>query len=145
MGRKKIDFDRKSFVDLVGLGCTQKEICWYFRDEKGKCANVDTLTRWCKREFGMTFQEFVKENGGVYRNITVRQNQLALSARSAAMAIFLGKNYLDQTDKTEIVDNEPLERLDLILSNLKKSAELEKKKFLELREGKATEEEENNE
>ena len=112
-GRPTKEYDKKSFVDLVGLGCTQEEICWYFRDETGKAANIDTLSRWCKRVFGVTFQEFYKQNGGFAMKIALRRNQLALSKKSAAMAIFLGKNYLGQTDRfeqvvTEVEDLAPL-------------------------------------
>ena len=64
-GRPKKEFDKKTFQDLVGLGCNQEEICWFFRDETGKPANIDTLTRWCKREFDMTFSS----NGGGRLNI----------------------------------------------------------------------------
>ena len=112
-GRPTKEYDKKTFVDLVGLGCTQEEICWYFRDETGKAANIDTLSRWCKRVFGVTFQEFYKQNGGFAMKIALRRNQLALSKKSAAMAIFLGKNYLGQTDRfeqivTEVEDLTPL-------------------------------------
>lgn len=112
-GRPTKEYDKKSFVDLVGLGCTQEEICWYFRDETGKAANIDTLSRWCKRVFGVTFQEFYKQNGGFAMKIALRRNQIALSKKSAAMAIFLGKNYLGQTDRieqivTEVEDLTPL-------------------------------------
>lgn len=101
IARPTKEFDQKQFVDLVGLGCSQEEICWWFRDETGKSANIDTLTRWCKRTFGMTFQEYFAQNGGLAMRIKLRRNQLKLSERSAAMAIFLGKNYLGQTDKTD--------------------------------------------
>lgn len=37
----------------------------------------------------------------MYLKITLRRNQLELSKKSAAMAIFLGKNYLGQTDKDD--------------------------------------------
>ena len=100
-GRPKKEFDKKTFQDLVGLGCTQEEICWFFRDETGKSANIDTLTRWCKREFDMTFQEYFRQNGCMALKIQVRRNQMNLSKSSAAMAIFLGKNLLGQTDKVE--------------------------------------------
>lgn len=100
-GRPKKEFDKKAFVDLIGLGCDQEEICWYFRDETGKPANVDTLTRWCKREFKMTFQEYSRQNKGMYVKIKLRRNQLELSKKSAAMAIFLGKQYLGQKDRPE--------------------------------------------
>ncbi len=121
-GRPRKDFDKKTFVDLVGLGCNQEEICWFFRDASGKPANIDTLSRWCKREFKMTFQDYRKQHGGVARNIQLRKNQLELSKRSAAMAIFLGKNYLGQKDSFETVDNTPIEKLDGILSGLKDAA-----------------------
>lgn len=100
-GRPTAEFNQKQFVDLIGLGCTQEEICWWFRDQSGKPANVDTLSRWCKRTFGMNFQEFSKQNGGIMLKIQVRRNQLELSRKSAAMAIFLGKNYLGQKDTVE--------------------------------------------
>ena len=101
-GRPKIDFDTKTFQDLVGLGCTQEEICWYFRNENGKPANIDTLTRWCKRTFGMTFQEYFKENGFMFTKIRLRRNQLKLSEKSASMAIWLGKQLLGQRDHIEV-------------------------------------------
>ena len=100
-GRPKKEFDKKIFQDLVGLGCTQEEICWFFRDETGKSANIDTLTRWCKREFDMTFQEYFRQNGCIALKIQLRRNQMNLSKTSAAMAIFLGKNLLGQTDRVE--------------------------------------------
>ena len=97
-GRPTKNFDAKTFVDLVALGCDQKEICWFFRDESGKPANEDTLSRWCERQFGMNFQEYSKENSAMALKIKLRRNQLKLSEKSAAMAIFLGKNYLGQSD-----------------------------------------------
>ncbi len=100
-GRPTKEFDKKTFNDLVGLGCSQEEICWFFRDETGKPANIDTLSRWCKRTYDMNFQEYFKQNGCMALKIALRRNQLELSKRSAAMAIFLAKNYLGMTDKVE--------------------------------------------
>ena len=100
-GRPRKEFDKKEFMNLVGMGCTQEEICWWFRDDTGKPANVDTLSRWCKRTFGENFQEYYKKNGGMMMKISLRKSQLKLAEKSAAMAIFLGKNYLNQTDKFE--------------------------------------------
>lgn len=100
-GRPPINFDRKQFIDLVALGCNQEEICWFFRDETGKVANIDTLSRWCKREFGVTFQEYSKQNRLMALKIQLRRNQFELSKHSVPMAIFLGKNWLGQSDKIE--------------------------------------------
>lgn len=98
-GRPRKEFNKRSFADLVGLGCTQEEICWFFRDDSGKPANEDTLSRWCVREFGMNFQEYTKKNRLMHLKIKLRQNQLNLSEKSAAMAIWLGKQYLGQHDE----------------------------------------------
>ena len=114
-GRPAKEFDKRTFSDLVGLGCKQEEICWFFRDrDTGKPANVDTLSRWCKRTYGLNFQEYRQQNGAMALKIQLRRNQLELSKKSAAMAIFLGKNYLGQKDsfdvdkKVEVEDLMPL-------------------------------------
>ena len=106
-------YDRKTFADLIGLGCGAEEICWFFRDDAGKPANIDTLSRWCVREFGMTFQEYRRQNGANALKIKLRQNQLKLSGSSAAMAIFLGKQYLGQKDNpdTGINNDDPLTQI----------------------------------
>lgn len=116
-GRPKKTFDKKAFSDLVGFGCTQEEICWFFRDEGGKPANIDTLTRWCKREYGMTFQEFKIQNNLMALKIQVRKNQLELSKKSATMAIWLGKQYLNQEDKVTIqsYDEKALDELETLV------------------------------
>ena len=99
MGRPLKEYDAKVFADLIGIGCGQDEICWFFRDDTGKPTNIDTLSRWCVRTFGMTFQEYRRQNGAMFLKIQLRKNQISLSKTSAAMAIFLGKNYLGQTDE----------------------------------------------
>lgn len=112
-GRPLKEFDRKAFADLVGLGCSQEEICWYFRDETGKSANIDTLSRWCKRTFGLNFQEYFKQNGFMALKIKLRRNQFKLSEKSAAMAIWLGKQYLGQVENPDMSEpnDDPLVRL----------------------------------
>ena len=101
-GRPRKEFDKKTFEDLCSLGCSQEEICWFFRDEKGKPANIDTLSRWCVRTYKMTFQEYFKKTGLMGLKIKLRRNQFKLSEKSAAMAIFLGKQYLGQKDEPDI-------------------------------------------
>lgn len=117
-GRPKKEFDRKQFASLVSLGCDEDEICWFFRDDNGIVANKDTLSRWCKRTYGLNFDEYRKQNKLMGLKIDLRKNQLALSKTSAAMAIFLGKNYLDQKDNP---DNEQNADVLLRLSELLKA------------------------
>ena len=105
-GRPRIKIDAKTFTDLVGLGCLQDEICWFFRDESGKPISEDTLTRWCRREFGCSFAEYKAKNGAMALKIKLRKNQIALSEKSAAMAIWLGKQLLGQTENQNDTPNE---------------------------------------
>ena len=113
MGRPTKEFDKKQFVDLVGMGCNGDEICFWFRDTTGKPANINTISAWCKREFGMTFQEYSRQNKNLLLKIKLRRNQAKLSETSAAMAIFLGKNILGQTDEPikDNIGDDPLEEL----------------------------------
>lgn len=124
-GRPQKEFDKKTFEDLVGLGCTQEEICWYFRDESGKPANVDTLSRWCVRNFGVNFQEYSRQNSLMAAKIRLRRIQFKLAENSTPMAIFLGKQYLGQRDKVEYEDSAALNRLDEILKGVRDAAESE--------------------
>lgn len=100
-GRPKKEIDKKTFLDLVGIGCTQEEICWFFRDDSGRSLSDETLSRWCKEQFGMNFSEYYRKNGAMEGKISLRRAQFHLAHKSAAMAIFLGKNLLGQKDKPE--------------------------------------------
>lgn len=122
-GRPTKEYDVKTFVDLVGLGCDQKEICWFFRDETGKPANIDTLSRWCVRTFGMNFKDYYAENGGMAMKIKLRRNQLQLSEKSAAMAIWLGKQYLNQKENPEGESSDALNRALEIIGNVTSAIE----------------------
>lgn len=93
-GRPPIPIDQKQFENLCGMQCTEEEIAAWF-----KCSQ-DTLNNWCKRTYGETFSGIYKvysANG----KISLRRAQMKLAEKSAAMAIFLGKNLLGQTDKVE--------------------------------------------
>lgn len=91
MARPKKQIDKIQFEHLCGLQCTEEEICYFFS------VSDKTLIRWCKETYGKSFSEVFKEKRAVGK-ISLRRNQWKLSEKSAAMAIFLGKNYLGQTD-----------------------------------------------
>lgn len=91
-GRPKKYIDQNQFEKLCGLHCTEIEICSFF-DVTDK-----TLNRWCRETYGMKFSEVFKKKQSI-GNISIRRNQMELSKKSAAMAIWLGKQYLHQTDE----------------------------------------------
>lgn len=121
-GRPLKEFDTKTFVDLVGLGCDQQEICWFFRDENGKPANVDTLSRWCKRTFKMNFQEYSAQNKGIAMKIKLRKAGVKLAETNPSVHIFYCKNFLGMTDKQEVVQETKLAVTDNFLDALSDSA-----------------------
>lgn len=119
MARPVKEFDKKQFADLVSLGCNEDEICWFFRDGEGRPANRDTLSRWCKRTYRMSFQEYSRKNRLMALKIQLRKNQLELSKKSAAMAIWLGKQYLDQKENVQGIDNESVEQIQALIKAVK--------------------------
>ena len=110
--------DKKQFENLCGLQCTLLEICDFFDVED------DTLNSWCKKTYGTTFSEVFKLKRGKGK-ISLRRMQWKLAENNAAMAIFLGKQYLGQKDKVEYTDdgmksiNENINNIANLLNNPK--------------------------
>jgi transposase len=91
MGRKRIEIDQHQFEQLCYMQCTLDEIAGWFG------CSEDTIQRWCKRTYRQTFGEVYagKSQGG---RISLRRAQFELAKKSPAMAIWLGKQYLGQSD-----------------------------------------------
>ena len=95
MGRPRKHIDKTEFEKLCFLQCTEREFCSWFD------VSDETLNKWCKENYdGRTFLDVFKEKreNGL---ISLRRTQFQLAEKSPAMAIFLGKNLLGQTDKVE--------------------------------------------
>lgn len=94
-GRPQKEIDRKAFEQLCGLQCSEIEFCdWFDVTDK-------TLNTWCKRTYGMNFSEVFALKRGKGK-ISLRRNQWKLAEKSAAMAIWLGKQYLGQRDNVDV-------------------------------------------
>lgn len=94
MARPRKEIDKAAFEKLCGLQCTKDEFCGFF-DVTDK-----TLESWCRRTYKAGFSEVFREKRGAGK-ISLRRNQFELSKKSAAMAIWLGKQYLGQRDVPE--------------------------------------------
>lgn len=94
MGRPKKEIDKIEFEKLCGLQCTKEEMCGWFE------VTDKTLESWCKRTYKKGFSEIFSEKRGKGK-ISLRRTQFKLAEKSPAMAIFLGKNYLGQSDKIQ--------------------------------------------
>lgn len=94
MAMQKKVIDQNQFEQLCQIQCTKDEICAVL-DVSDK-----TLDRWCKETYKTSFSDIFrqKRQGGC---ASLRAKQWKLASKSPAMAIFLGKQFLGQTDKVE--------------------------------------------
>ena len=115
MGRPQKEIDQSLFEKLCGLQCTLTEIACIF-----DCSE-DTIERWCKRTYDEGFAETYKKHSAAGK-LSLRRAQFRLAEKSAAMAIFLGKNYLGQSDHVVVEDKSALDKLDEILKGTQENA-----------------------
>ena len=115
-GRPKKEIDKKIFENLCGLQCTLEEIAGVFD------CSADTIERWCKREYKQTFAEVYKKHSAKGKT-SLRRTQFKLAEKSAAMAIFLGKNYLGQKDNIIETDEQTLQAVGEALVKIKRAAD----------------------
>lgn len=95
-GRPKIEINWDEFDKLCHIQCTLEEIASWF-----KCS-IDTIERRCKQEHNMLFADYFKKKsaGG---KISLRRAQFKVAnAGNPALLIFLGKQYLGQSDKQQL-------------------------------------------
>lgn len=95
IGRPEILIDWALVDSLLGIQCTKVEIC----DVIG--ISDDTLSRRCKSEHNMTYAEYSEQKGSSGRiSLRRKQYELAMSG-DRVMLIWLGKQYLKQSEKME--------------------------------------------
>lgn len=94
-GRPRKEIDKKEFEKLCELQCTRDEICAWF-DVTDK-----TLNSWCKRTYKANFSAVFEQKRGKGK-IALRRYQFQQAKNSATMAIWLGKQYLGQTDQMKL-------------------------------------------
>lgn len=91
-GRPRKEIDWEAVDKLLHIQCTGEEIAGFLG------VDYDTLASACKRKFKKSFSDYSteKREGG---KCSLRRRQWILAETNVAMAIFLGKNYLGQTDR----------------------------------------------
>lgn len=94
-GRPRKHIDKREFEKLCGLQCTKQEIADFFD------CDITTIDKWCKREYKENFSVIANKKAS-YGKISLRRTQFELSKKSANMAIWLGKQILDQDEKIKV-------------------------------------------
>lgn len=94
---------KEQFEELCKIFCTKEETLAVL----GVCET--TLNSWVKETYeGKNYQE-VAESFRDCGKASLRRIQIDLAKKSSAVAIWLGKQYLGQTDKMETTTEERIE------------------------------------
>ncbi len=100
MGRPRIEIDFNVFEGLCRAQCTEVEIAGIFD------IDIDTLNARIKERYGETFSEVYKKKS-VGGKVSLRRLQFkSAEAGNVTMQIWLGKQYLGQSDKNELTGGE---------------------------------------
>lgn len=87
--QSKINKDQ--FEAMCKIQCTETEIALIFG------VSHDTINRWCHQEYGLDFANTYKKFRS-FGNLSLRKSQFELAKRNPTMAIWLGKQYLNQRE-----------------------------------------------
>ena len=106
--------NQQQFESMCAIQCTKDEICAIFN------VHEETLTKWCKETYNMGFSDIYKKKSSTGK-MSLRRNQFkSAEAGNVTMQIWLGKQYLGQTDKVES-RNENIETSDVVFDKLAKA------------------------
>lgn len=109
-GRPRIELDYNTIDKLCAIQCTGEEIASVLN------IDYDTLNRRIKQDTDMSFTEyFIKKAGNGKASLRRRQFELAANG-NVTMLVWLGKQYLGQSDKSDImIDEDRVDKLDILL------------------------------
>lgn len=94
-GRPRAHIDKQTFDNLLAIGCQLRE-----------CAEVlgvseDIIESWCKHEQQLSFLDYRRQKASKgHANVRRKQYEVAMDG-NVSMLIWLGKNWLKQSDKIE--------------------------------------------
>lgn len=94
-GRPKKEINWQVFEDLCSIQCTHEELESILRVDR--CTLYDRAKEKYEEDDFSTIYKRFSSNG----KSSLRRDQLKLAKKNAAMAIWLGKQYLDQKDNVE--------------------------------------------
>lgn len=96
MARPRIEIDKKIFEGLCAIQCTEEEIIAVLD------CSLSTLKRFCKREYGESFEQIFKEKKKKGLVSLRRMQWKSAEKGNVTMQIFLGKQLLNQKENPTI-------------------------------------------
>ena len=109
MGRPQAPINKRLLETLAAYGLTRKDIVNVLSTDLGlhtdyKGCTDDTVDRFVKREYGVTFSEFLNKRKSILKSQLLNK-AFAMVGKNAAVTIFFLKNVLGWTDKIEQTQN----------------------------------------
>jgi len=98
MGRPKIEIDIDLLDKYCAIMCTAEEISNLFE------CSTDTLNRFCNDKFDCTFAVYYKRKSALGKRSLRRWQYGAAEKGNVTMLIWLGKQYLGQSDKQSYIN-----------------------------------------
>ena len=93
-GRPKKEIDFKVLEGLCEIHCTLADVAGFFH------TSDSTIQRRCREHYDMTYDEVYRAYSAPGR-VSLRRWQFRMAEKNPTMAIWLGKQWLGQTDRIE--------------------------------------------
>ena len=87
--------NKEHFEGMCKIQCTKDEMCAIFQ------VHEETLTKWCHQEYSIGFSDIYKKLASTGKMSLRRQQFKSAENGNVTMQIWLGKQWLGQTDKVE--------------------------------------------
>ena len=113
--QKQATIKQQQFENLCEIQCTREEICSVLD------VSEKTLNSWCVSTYGENFSLVFdkKRKGG---KTSLRRKQWKLADKNPTMAIWLGKQYLEQSDEPNRDNDNSLNEAKEIIVKIKEVA-----------------------
>ena len=98
MARPKIEINWTTVNNMCAIHCTGEEIASVIG------VSYDTIERRVKSEFNMSFAEYIKKHSASGKTSLRRKQYEVAMKGNTTMLVWLGKQYLGQTDK-QVTEN----------------------------------------
>lgn len=95
-GRPRVEIDWAEVAGMCLIQCTQDEICAVMG------VSEDTLSRRCQEEHDCTFADYMAQKRKMGHMSLRRRQWKAAEEGDKTMMVWLGKNWLNQTDRSYV-------------------------------------------
>lgn len=99
-----VEIDKKKFEELCEIQCSIEDIANYFD------CDVEYIKNWVKETYNEEF-DIIYEKKSIKGKVQIREAQFKLAEKNVSMAIWLGKQYLGQTEEQQIT--KPMDKSDI--------------------------------